>query len=166
MNYLGRDERSYGTAYKRYMMDGLKTGIANPFEDVRSQVILGSEGFVDKMRRYLNRGVKIREVPALRSLRKVLTIEQVLDEIVTSFHIEKERVISKKGKRSRQIAMEMAYRHTDLNQERIGKVFGVDYSTVSQNRRRLGMLLKEDRKLLDAFHGIDERLNKLSNQKI
>lgn len=166
MAYFGRNEESQRTAYRRYMMDGLKTGLTNPFDEVKSQIILGCDGFVEKIRKYLIIGTEARELPALRRLKKVLTLEEVLVETARFFRVEKERLISKEGKELRQIAMEMAYRYTGCSQEKIGKLFGVDYSTVSQNRRRLSIRLKEERGLLEFFEGISERLIKLSNQKI
>ena len=166
MNSFGKDERSFGGPYKGFMMEGLKSTLSNPFDEIKSQIVLGSDGFVERIRSYLHGGSKVRELPALRSLKKVLTIEEVLPEVANHFHVERERLISKGGKELRQIAMEMAYRHTGCNQEEIGKAFGVDYSTVSQNRRRLGLRLKEDRKLLESFKRVSEKLINLSNQKI
>jgi hypothetical protein len=166
MNSFGKDERSFGAAYKEFMMEGLKSTLANPFDEVKGQIVLGSDGFVERIRSYFHRGSKVRELPALRSLKKVLTIEEVLTEVANYFHVERERLISKGSMQFRQIAMEMAYRHTGCNQEKIGKVFGVDYSTVSQNRRRLGIRLKEDCNLLASFNRVSEKLINLSNQKI
>ena len=166
VNYFKKDKKSSRAAYKRYVMEGLKGTLSNPFDEVKNQMVLGSEGFVERIRNYLHRGTNVRELPALRSLKKVLTIEEVLPEVANHFHIERERLISKGGKELRQIAMEMAYRHTGCNQEEIGKAFGVDYSTVSQNRRRLGLRLKEDSKLLESFKRVSEKLINLSNQKI
>gem|GEM_PF-7082896 len=51
-----------------------------------------------------------------------------------------------------------------LNHGEIGKAFGVDYSTVSQNRRRLGLRLREDCNLLESFKRVSEKLINLSNQ--
>jgi len=166
MNYFGRDEGSSRAAYKRYVMEGLKSNLSNPFDEVRSQTILGGEGFVERIRNYLYKGAKVRELPALKSLKKALTMEDVLIEISNYFQIEKEKLLSKGGKELRQMAMEMAYRHTGCNQEEIGKVFRIDYSTVSQNRRRLGINLQVDRKLMESFNKVNEKLINLSNQKI
>jgi hypothetical protein len=166
MNYFGRDERSFRAAYKGYVMEGLKGILFSPFDEVIGQIVLGSEGFVERIRSYLHREAKVRELPALRSLKKVLKIEEILTEVANYLHVERERLISRGSKQLRQIAMDMAYRHTGCNQEEIGKVFGVDYSTVSQNWRRLGIRLKDNYKLLESFKEVSEKLNKLSNQKI
>jgi len=42
-------------------------------------------------------------------------------------------------------------------------VFGVDYSTVSQNRKRLKPKIEKDLKLSKAFKKIVERLDEMSN---
>ncbi len=86
------------------------SAISNPFDEVKGQIVLGSDGFVERIRSYFHRGSKVRELPALRSLKKVLTIEEVLTEVANYFHVERERLISKGSMQFRQIAMEMAYR--------------------------------------------------------
>ena len=149
-------------AYKEYMMEGIKTIGDNPFKEIHSQTILGSEGFVDKLKRYLKKGTKIREVPALRTLKKTLTIEEVMKEVGRYFNATREMLISKSSKQKRQIAMEMTYRYTNKNQEEIGKIFGVDYSTVSQNRNRLRVKLEKDIKLQKTFKETGEILDELS----
>jgi len=150
-------------AYKEYMIEGLKATLDSPFKEIKSQIILGSEGFVDKLKRYLKEETKMREIPALRTLKKTLSIEDVIKEVGDYFHIKREALISKSGREMRQIAMEMAYRYTNNNQEDIGKVFGVDYSTVSQNRKRLKPKTEKDLKLSKAFDKIVERLDEMSN---
>lgn len=166
LDYFTEGGKSSRIIYKRYLGEGLKKGLSNPFSDVKSQVILGREGFVEEMRKYFQGEVGAREVPALRSLKKVLAIEEVLREVAVYFHMEREKLISKRGGGARQIAMEMSYRYTKCNQEEIGRIFKVDYSTVSQNRRRMGIRLKEDQELRRAFEKVQERLDRLSKQKI
>ncbi len=51
-------------------------------------------------------------------------------------------------------------------QKEIGAIFGVDYSTVSQNRVRLKKKLKIDRKLKKQFDQFLKHFDKLSNTKI
>ena len=119
------------------MIKGLKTPFYSPFKEIKSQAILGSEGFVDTLKRHLDKTAKMREIPALRALQKGLTLEDVIKEVRDYFHIKRDVLISYSGREMRQMAMEMAYRYTHQGQAEIGKVFGVDYSTVSQNRKRL-----------------------------
>ena len=154
------------TAYKEYMIEGLKAAVDNPFKEVKSQIILGSEGFIDKLKGHLDRKVNVREIPALRSFKKALTIEDVIAAVEKHFKVKRETIISRSGREMRHLAMEMAYRYANSNQEEIGKVFGVDYSTVSQNRNRLRTKIANDAKIKRSFEGIREGLDKLSKQKI
>ncbi|MGC8755200.1 MAG: hypothetical protein ACP5QW_01580, partial [bacterium] len=66
------------------------------------------------------------------------------------------------GRQHRQIAIDMMYRYTNLDQKEIGKMFGIDYSTVSQHRRRLAMQIKEDKELHETINRIKDVLDKLS----
>lgn len=148
--------------YKKYVMAGLESDISNPFDDVRNQIILGRERFVEKIKKHLDKNKQIREVPALRSLKNAPTAEAVLRKVYQYFHIEREKLISKSGRWRRQIAIDMIYRYTNLSQDGIGKIFGIDYSTVSQHRRRLAILLKEDKELQEVFNKIRNVLGDLS----
>lgn len=69
------------------------------------------------------------------------------------------QVTERGGGEMRQIAMDFCYRYMDLTQEEIGKSFGnVDYSTVSQNRKRLKEKMQTDKRLTSAYIEIDRAL--------
>jgi len=59
----------------------------------------------------------------------------------------------------RSAAMEMLHRHGQLSQAAIGKVLGgLDYTTVSRERKRLGERAEQDKRLGAALREIDESL--------
>ena len=64
------------------------------------------------------------------------------------------------------MAMELSYRYSNYKQKEIGEIFGVDYSTVSQNRLRLKRKLKSNRKMKKQFDQFLKNIDKLSNSKI
>ena len=66
--------------------------------------------------------------------------------------------------RIRQVAMELCYRYCPLTQRDIGDLFGVDYSTVSQNRKRLKIRMESDKKLKAQFERLERGIEKLSKQ--
>ena len=66
----------------------------------------------------------------------------------------------------RQMALELCYRYSNYKQKEIGAMFGVDYSTVSQNRVRLKAKLKSNRELNKQYNRILIQIEKLSNTKI
>jgi hypothetical protein len=69
-------------------------------------------------------------------------------------------------KDQRCMAMELCCRYSNYKQKEIGVMFGVDCSTVSQNRQRLKTKLKTHRKLKKQYDRILKQIEKLSNSKI
>ena len=65
-------------------------------------------------------------------------------------------------KTMRQMTMEICYRFSRKTQNEIGQAFGVDYSTVSQNRKRLKQKLLSDKGLRKEFQEIERRIASLS----
>ena len=51
--------------------------------------------------------------------------------------------------------MDLLYRHGGMKGEEIGKIFGVGYTSVSQERRRLVNKVQEDRKIRDLVIRIE-----------
>ncbi len=90
-------------------------------------------------------------------------------EVITAVHgVETARILDRrtKAKNVRQMAMELCYRYCPLPQKGIGEVFGVDYSTVSQNRRSLKAKLASSIKLKKQFDKIEKNISIMSKQKI
>ena len=56
--------------------------------------------------------------------------------------------------------MDLLYRTGGLKGAEIGKLMGVDYSTVSQGRKRLREKIETDRKLKQLVNRIEKRLSK------
>ena len=59
----------------------------------------------------------------------------------------------------RQIAMEWLYRLGGMKGEEIGRLMGVGYTSVSQERRRLRVRLEGDRKLTARLKNIDKKMS-------
>ncbi len=55
--------------------------------------------------------------------------------------------------------MDLLYRAGGLKGVEIGKIFGVDYSTVSQSRKRLREKMKKDKKLRTLVEEIEDNLS-------
>ncbi|MCX7994957.1 MAG: transposase, partial [candidate division WOR-3 bacterium] len=53
--------------YRDFVRDGLRCGVVSPFTGVRAGVILGSDEYVKKVRRYL-KGGSVREQPGYREI--------------------------------------------------------------------------------------------------
>jgi REP element-mobilizing transposase RayT len=161
--YFGEDSAHGRRRYRAYVQLGIEGQIENPFEDVVHQSILGSQGFVKWVKRRLPRK-KQREIPALSKLQHDISAMHIIEKVAEAGQVHSQDLLNRKTrlKELRQIAMELSYRYSNAKQAQIGAIFGVDYSTVSQNRRRLKAKLKSNRKLNKQFKQIKEHIINLS----
>ena len=97
-----------------------------------------------------------------------MRVESILDVIGSTYGVGSAEILDRRTKSRlvRQVAMELCYRYSPKNQRELGKVFGVDYSTVSQNRSRMKRKLQKDRELKEQFDRLEQRVLQLSKQKI
>ena len=103
-------------------------------------------------------------MPSLRKMRLSLSAERILEIVAADHGVESSIIVSRgtKAKTIRQMAIEFCYRYSPMTQREIGEIFGVDYSTVSQNRKRLNEKLKSSRALRNQFEKIDHSISGLS----
>ena len=165
--YYGKDDYRGRRLYRAYVVKGIHGKISNPFDDTVHQSILGSQGFVDWIKTQLP-DRNVREVPSQRKLQHHISIKQIVEEIAKYGGVDSDNLFDRKTKMKlfRQISMELCYRYSLLKQKEIGDLFGVDYSTVSQNRKRLKDKLNTNRRLRKQFEEIRENIQLMSKQKI
>jgi hypothetical protein len=89
-------------------LKGIDGEIENPFEDVLHQSILGTQDFVEWVKKKLPRK-ESREVPAVRSIQRNLSADQVVRAVSKFCGVEPEEVLNRKtkSKRLRQMTMEL-----------------------------------------------------------
>jgi chromosomal replication initiation ATPase DnaA len=104
----------------------------------------------------------------LRQLRKEFDQEELIDHFAHLVSKDKEKTCQW-GKRSleRTMLMEFLYRSCQITQPEIGRlVGGIDYSAVSQARKRLQIRLEREPKLKKRFDKLSAHLLQLSRGKI
>lgn len=141
-------ERIYGD-----IIDGLEIK-----DKVIGQSVLGGEGFIEWIKEKFINGRRDRERPAFRELHKYRAKEEILKAIEKETGESFEEIKGEKGL-TRQITMDILYRVGGLKGVEIGKLLGVDYSTVSQGRKRLREKIQKDRKLKELVNRIEQRLS-------
>jgi len=139
----------------------ISSDIAKPIEikdKIIGQSILGSDKFIEWIKETYLKGKIDRECPALRAINRY----KAKDEIIAV--IEKEtgkgigQIKEEKGN-IRWIAMDLLYRIGGLKGVEIGKTMNVDYSTVSQGRKRLREKIQNDKALRILVRKIEESLS-------
>jgi putative transposase len=154
LGYVGGDNEAGRQAYLEFIKNGMGKEIESPLSLGKGSSIVGESGFVDRIKHeILETKTSAREQPALRTLQKTIVPEELISRV--AFQVGKaEEEICSRGKNSieRAMLMEFLYRFCGIAQPEIGRlVGGIDYSAVSQARRRLKMRLSQDRKLSRRF---------------
>jgi REP element-mobilizing transposase RayT len=169
LDHLGGDNRRGRQAYREFIIRGIEQGIENPLELGRGHGIVGALEFVEWVKeKFLKRGTSHREQPALKALRKELEPQELIERFARLIGKSREE-ICRRGKKSmeRAMLMELLYRFCPITQPGIGKLAGgIDYSAVSQARKRLRNRLADEPKLRKMFEQICDQLLQVSRGKI
>ena len=155
VNSEGRKE------YKKQIYSDITDGLELK-DKILEGYVLGSEKFVEWLKKNILKNKHDRECPTLWKLQKYRAREDIIDAIeketgksVTS--IREERGVA------RQIAMDLLFRLGGLKGREIGDMFDVDYSTVSVSRKRLRGRIQKEKDLKRLLFRIEVKLSKLKN---
>src|SRR4030042_4885641 len=154
----GGDNNKGRLAYKKRIYDDISEKLEIR-DKVIGQSIIGGEEFIRWVKEELLKRQKDRECPSLREIQRYRAKEKIIEAIEKESGKGLEEIKKEKGN-IRQIAMDLLYRTGGLKGAEIGKLMGVDYSTVSQERKRLREKIEKDRKLRQIVDRIERRLSK------
>jgi putative transposase len=127
-------------------------------EKVIGQSILGGDHFIEWLKENFYPGKWDRECPGMTELRRYRALEEIINLFVKETGMTLNDVKVKKHP-LRPLLMDLLYRVGGLTGIEIGKIFNVDYSTVSQNRKRLGQRIKNDSGLRKIVERIETNLS-------
>ena len=154
----GGDDKNGRAAYRDriYNEISIKQDIK---EKIIGQSILGTDKFIEWIsKKHLSAATDKRERPALKELQKYQAEDKII-KVIEKETGEKISAIKKQRGSLRQIVMDVLYRFGGLKGVEIGAILGVDYSTVSQGRKRLREKLRKDRELRHLLSKIEDRLS-------
>jgi hypothetical protein len=148
LNQISTEERRAQRRYGKYVKEGGERKMEHPLEEVVGSIVLGSERFIEWVRaRWIEKKEISRDIPALRRLARWPDLSTILKQT--------EKVFGSGTAGSRQVALYLSHRLSGVSLREIGKFFGeIGPSAVTQNTRRLGDRLAEDR-------GLSKRVDKL-----
>jgi REP element-mobilizing transposase RayT len=154
---LGGDNLQGRRAYLKRIREDL-VGELDTKRKVIGQSILGGEQFIKWLNENFFCKKRDRECPGLTELRRF----RAKEEIITIFLKETGKTLEEvKHKKNplRPVLMDLLYRVGGLTGVEIGKIFDVDYSTVSQSRKRLAMKEKKDKGLRKLIERMETNLS-------
>jgi putative transposase len=171
LDYFGTVGGKVSRGYKKFIVEGMEKDIPSPLEKGKGTGIIGEEKFTEEIKQLFGKDRKSkkshREQPALRQLEKTMTPEELINCYLKLVQKNREELTSK-GKQSteRAVLMEMLYRFCKITQPEIGKLLGgIDYSAVSQARKRLQIKIKNEPEWKKKFNAIQSKLSNMSRAK-
>ena len=169
LDYMGGDNRRGREEYRRFLRGGIGRETESPLEVGKGHGIIGKADFIGWIKeKFLSKETSKREQPALRELEKEYRAEELIKHYA-SLTGKREEDICLHSKRSieRVMLMELLYRFCKISQPEIGRlVGGIDYSAVSQARRRLRSRMEREPELRKRFDKLSDRLQQVSRGKI
>lgn len=165
LDYFGGDARKSRNEYRKFIEEGLRNDVSSPLEKGRGTGIIGNEDFIDKIKQLFGKNEESkREQPALRELVKAYTPDDLIAKYAHLMNVKREDLTTK-GRQSveRAMLMELLYRFCGITQPEIGKLMGgIDYSAVSQSRKRLQLKMKNEPEWGKKFEQIQSKLRQMS----
>ncbi len=167
LEYFGPEVREAVNEYKKFMIEGMGENIPSPLEKGKGTGIIGKADFVQGIKDVLGKDrhgkPSHRELPALRDLDKSITPDELIDRYAQLVKMSREELTTR-GKQStkRAILMEMLYRFCNITQPEIGRLLGgIDYSAVSQARKRLHKKIQDDPECENKWSQIQSELGQM-----
>ena len=159
LDQYGGDTPGGRSRYKKQIARDLVDGLPLR-EKLVGQSLLGEEGFVNTITEKFIAAKKDREQPAIAAIRRFVARDEILRVLADACGRSVEQILAEKGV-LRQMAMDLLYRHGGMNNPEIGSLMGIDYSTVSQGRRRLRAKITRDKKLQGLMQDIESILSRI-----
>lgn len=156
-------------AYRRFMAEGLQRDLKNPFDDVKFQMILGSDSFLRHIKDKYAESGSSREQPAYKHIRKhAIDPESIIKCVTVHFGLSRDKLIgSRKNGIARAMASELLYRYSALKLQEIGKILGIDYSSVGKSRHRLKATMLQNKCTAEVYLTLEQKIkDSLSNVEI
>lgn len=123
-------------------------------DKIIGQSLIGRSEFIKWVKeKFIDKDIS-NEIPALKKIHCYNSVEGIMVAIKEVIGKSLDDLKEDKGVH-RQIAMDLLYRYGGLKGEEIGKIFGVGYTSVSQERRRLAKKMQRDRKLRELIIRIE-----------
>ena len=134
LSRFARFGRAGPLAYRQFVRDGI--GHPSPWAQVRGQIFLGDEAFLERVER-LVRGQHLANVPAAQTRPTRLTPKEVLARVGTVYGVAVKGVLSRSHPEAYQCAVWLLRRAANESLRVVAQRFGVSQSRVSHIQRTM-----------------------------
>ena len=149
----GGDTDKARKIYRKTLIEEMTQG-QEIHDQVTGQTVFGGEEFIGWLKETFLHEEKDREAPAHRALKRHRSQAEIIDVVVRKTGKTLKGIKQEKGP-LRQIIMDLLHLQGGLTNPEIGLLFGLDYSSVSQERKRLRQCLEKDKKVFALHRDIE-----------
>jgi len=157
LNQMAGPDEDGRKRYRAFVKKGIGKDVESPLKSPEIPGIVGGQEFLSAVRRKIDfQKESHREKPAVRQLRNIFSPDELIEAYSKIIGIDRKDLCSR-GRQSieRSMLMELLYRWCRITQPDIGALTGgIDYSAVSQSRKRLRNKLDHDAAIRSKFEAI------------
>jgi len=129
-----------------------------PVKNIYRGIALGKESFIKKIETKIKAVGEKREIQTTK-YQDSCSSEEIIQKVSQAFNLTKGEVLKKqRGNLYRQITLYLVKRYSSLSLKKIGKIFGMDYTAVSQATRRFEDKIRKDNKIRIMVNSVLELL--------
>jgi REP element-mobilizing transposase RayT len=162
LSRFGRDKEEARKKYKRFVEEGLKGRVENPFKNVYGQVVLGGEEFKERVKGLVKGNGISDEVVERKRFKGSADVEDVVRAVAGVFGVEGDEIKRKgsRDNRARNVTVYLVKRYSGLSNKEIGEIFGrVHYSAVSKVSARVEREMVGDKRLSKLVEALISKVN-------
>jgi hypothetical protein len=152
------------SSYQRFLKNGLRYGIEDPYTDLQHQTILGDDEFLARVKSKHLEEASLREQPMYRRIiAKVIPPEIIMRKVANALNVRVENFSVRLGNGEyRGIVAELLYRYSALSQKEIGYMLGgINYTAVSMLRHRLKKAMRNEKRIREKYEKAEKSLHAL-----
>ena len=151
LGYFGKNYSTSQKGYKKFVGRLIGEEYDNPLKDVIGSVLLGSQDFIHFITdQYLSELKPSKEVPAVKSLLPVLSMQKISCAV--------EKAFGDKKSMARKVKIYLYRKYTGEKLKAIGSQFGIGDSAVSQVCKRLEARIVQDKSLSRKIKWIEKKV--------
>ena len=138
--------------YREYVIE--YQGMKDPIKKSYHHIALGSETFIERVKEKIKHKGQRREIPSTRSISKY-DVDTIITKMTQVLNVERRMIFDKKrGNPNRSLAIYLIKRFTPLSLSKIGELFKMDYSAVSQAAKRFEQKTEVDNEIKEYMQKV------------
>lgn len=158
LNNFGNSLEKQRIEYKKFLTD---IDTDNPMVNIKFSSILGSEKYIEQVRKKLNDLPDNYEISNLFTAKKKIQITEIINHVTAHYKIEKNEALKRDSKKNyiRDIIIYLSRKYTNDTYVKIGRYFhNIKPSALSIAYKRIENRINKDNKLKSEIEQIKSRL--------